>query len=327
MRAALLKEIGKPLQIEEIAKPTPQSGELLVKVKACGVCRTDLHILDGELPPKQLPLILGHEIVGTVEEMGASVKNFQKGDLVGIPWLAKTCGLCEFCKKGKENLCEKALFTGYDRMGGYAEYTCCFADYALKLPPLLAHEKMAPLLCAGLIGYRTYRIAAAENTIGFYGFGVAAKLLMPTALFEKKQVFAFTRENDREGQDLARKMGAVWAGSSQEMPPQLLDAALIFAPVGELIPIALKALKRGGRCVSGGIHMSDIPSFPYKDLWEERSIHSVANLTREDGKLFFSLFEKNPFEPSIQSYPLEKINEAIDDFRKGKNPGASVIVL
>lgn len=325
MRAMLLKEQKKSLIQEDIAKPKPKDNELLIKIRACGVCRTDLHVQEADLPHPKLPLILGHEIVGEVEEMGSNVKGFKKKDRVGVPWLSKSCDHCEFCKKGKENLCDNARYTGYQIDGGFAEYTVCDAEFAVRLPPEPDDLQMAPLLCAGLIGYRSYRKASPEKTLGLYGFGAAAHILTQLAIYEGKEVYAFTREGDEKGQEFARKLGAVWAGGSKTLAPVPLDAAIIFAPVGSLVPIALKSLKKGGRCICGGIHMSDIPSFPYKDLWGEKSIESVANLTRTDAKEFFELISKFPIHTTITVYPLEKANQALEDLENGKFQGAAVL--
>lgn len=326
MLAAILKAQKHPLIIEKVPKPICKKGELLVKVHTCGICRTDLHILDGDLIPPKLPLILGHEIVGEVVDTGADVSRFHKGDLVGIPWLAQSCGLCEYCQRDQENLCEKAQFTGYHRNGGFAEYTTCVADFAVHLPRLLSSPSMAPFLCAGLIGYRAYRMASAEKTLGFYGFGSAARLLLPLALAQGKEVYVFTRVGDQEGQEEALRLGATWAGDSTINPPVLLDAAILFADAGELIPRSLKVLKKGGRCICGEIHMSDIPSFPYQDLWGEKQIRSVANLTRKDAKEYFKLLPKIDIHPVISSYPLKEINKAIEDVREGKIQGTAVII-
>lgn len=325
MLAMVLKEPRKRLILEEVPKPVVGEGELLLRVLACGVCRTDLHIQQGDLSPK-FPMILGHEVVGSVEEVGKKVRGFQVGDRVGVPWLGSTCGQCEFCKEERENLCDKAKFTGYDIPGGFAEYTKCKADFAIPLPQLdLSDCEIAPLLCAGLIGYRSYRKANPQKTIGFYGFGVAAHLLAQLAVKQGKEIYAFTRKGDREGQRFAKEIGAVWAGDSETKPPVLLDAAIIFAPVGECVPLSLKALKKGGRCVCGGIHMSDIPSFPYKDLWGEKAIESVANLTRKDGRDFFSLLPQFPIRPKVTLYSLKEVNKALEDFKEGKVEGAAVI--
>lgn len=325
MRAMVLIEPNKPLVLKNIPKPIPQDDDLLVRVSACAVCRTDLHIFESDLKHPKLPLILGHEIVGIVEEMGAKVTQFKKGDRVGMFWLGDACGTCEFCIQGKENLCDKAKFNGYDLDGGFAEYTLSKADFAIHLPKEIPDEKLAPLLCAGLIGYRCYKKADPKQTIGFYGFGAAAHLLTHIALHENKEIYAFTRENDVKTQDFARKMGVKWAGSSKEKPPTLLDAAILFGSPGKLVPLSLKALKKGGRCICGEIHMSDIPSFPYSDLWGEKRIESVANLTREDAKAYFELLPHLNFEAETTSYPLEKANEALQDLKNGSIQGAAVL--
>ena len=325
MRVMLLKELKKPLIQEEILKPIPKDNELLIKVKVCGVCRTDLHIKEGDLLDPKLPLVLGHEIVGEVEDMGKMVKGFKKRDRVGVPWLGKSCGRCEFCKEGRENLCDDSQFTGYQIQGGFAEYTVCNADFAIHLPTDMTDRQIAPLLCAGLIGYRAYRRASPKKTLGLYGFGASAHILTQIAIQEGKEVYAFTREGDNKGQEFAKKLGAIWVGDSNSLPPIPLDAAIIFAPVGSLIPIALKALKKGGRCICSGIHMSDIPSFPYHDLWWEKSIQSVANLTRDDAQGFFKLISKISCQTTVTAYPLEKANEALEDLKNGKFEGAAVL--
>jgi len=325
MRAMILKEQKKPLVLVEIPKPAPKDNEILIKVHTCGVCRTDLHVKDADLPHPKLPLILGHEIVGTVEEMGKNVRGFKKGERVGVPWLAGSCGACEYCLENRENLCEKALYTGYLVDGGFAEYAVCRADFAIPLPQTLSDQHIAPLLCAGLIGYRAYRKASPKKTLGIYGFGAAAHIMTQLAVCEGKDVYAFTRDGDKKGQEFARKVGAVWAGDSSAIPPTPLDAAILFAPVGSLVPQSLKVLKKGGRCICGGIHMSDIPSFPYKDLWEEKSIQSVANLTREDSKEFFAAISHCRIQTEITVYPLEKADQALEDLRNGKFHGAAVI--
>lgn len=323
----VLRELNKPLALEEIPKPVLTDGSLLIKIKACAVCRTDLHIRDGELPYPKLPLVLGHEIVGTVEEVGKNVKNYKKGDRVGVPWLGSSCGRCSFCTEGQENLCDDAHFTGYHLNGGFAEYAACRADFAVPLPPTPSDEHLAPLLCAGLIGYRAYRKASPKKTLGLYGFGASAHIIAQLAKFEGKDVYAFTRKGDTKTQTLAKKLGAVWASDSQTLPPVPLDAAIIFAPAGELVPLSLKALKKGGRCICAGIHMSDIPSFPYKDLWGEKRIESVANLTRKDGEEFFALASRFPIQTRTTPYPLEKTNQALDDLKMGRIEGAGVIIL
>jgi len=323
----ILEEQKKPLHLKDIPKPIAKDHELLIKVHACGVCRTDLHIKDGDLAQPKLPLILGHEIVGIVEETGNHVQGFHKGDRVGVPWLGRSCGHCSYCKEGEENLCENALYTGYQMDGGFAEYAVCQADYAIHLPKGLSDQHIAPLLCAGLIGYRAYRKAAPQKTLGLYGFGAAAHILTQLATHEGKEVYAFTREGDQQTQNFARELGAVWAGESTTLPPTLLDAAIIFAPVGSLVPLALKALKRGGRCICGGIHMSEIPAFPYEDLWGEKTIQSVANLTRQDAKEFFVLTAKIPIQTAVTVYPLEKADQALEDLRHGKFHGAAVLAI
>jgi alcohol dehydrogenase, propanol-preferring len=327
VRAILLKEQKKSLVEEDVLKPKPKDDELLIKVKVCGVCRTDLHVKEGDLPHPKLPLILGHEIIGEVEETGNNVKGFKKGDRVGVPWLWKSCGHCEFCKQGQENLCDYAQFTGYQIDGGYAEYAVCKADFAIPLPSGLSDQHMAPLICAGLIGFRAYRKAAPKKTLGLYGFGVAAHIIIQVAIHEGKEVYAFTREGDKKGQEFAKQLGAVWAGDSKTSPPVLLDAAIVFASVGDLVPIALKALKKGGRCICGGIHMSDIPSFSYRDLWGEKTLQSVANLTRNDAKEFFAIVAKFPIRTSVTTYPLEKANQALDDFKNSQIQGAAVLEI
>jgi alcohol dehydrogenase, propanol-preferring len=327
MQAMILKRPKTPLVMAEIPKPQALDGQLLLKVLACGICRTDLHILDGELTQAQSPLVLGHQIVGEVEEIGRNVNGFKKGDRVGVPWLAKSCETCEFCQKDQENLCENALFTGYNVPGGLAEYTTCYADYAVPIPSHLSARNAAPLLCAGLIGYRSYRKAAPEHSLGLYGFGAAAHILTQIAVQEGKKVYAFTKEGDLQGQEFAKKLGAVWAGGSSQLPPLLLDAAILFAPEGSLVPQSLKALKKSGRCICGGIHMSDIPSFPYKDLWGEKKIESVANLTRGDSKAFFHLLSSLQIQTVVTCYPLMKANEALEDLRNGHFHGSAVIEI
>lgn len=327
MQAMILHAQGEPLQQEEVPKPSPSSTQLLLKVHACGICRTDLHILDKELEHPKLPLIPGHQIVGTVEEMGSSVSGFTIGERVGVPWLGSTCGHCFYCTHNRENLCDDAAYTGYTLNGGFAEYCVAEAAYSFPLPEGLSDTQVAPLICAGLIGYRAFRKADPENRLGLYGFGSAAHILTQIATQQGIEVYAFTREGDRKGQDFACSVGACWAGSSDEKPAEELDAAIIFAPVGALIPLALKAVRKGGRVICGGIHMSDIPSFPYKDLWEERSIESVANLTREDANQFFTLIRDIPLKIEVTTYPLDRVNEALEDLRSGAFSGSAVITL
>ena len=326
MRAMRLHATGRALASDESPVPKPESGQLLVKVSACAVCRTDLHVVDGELSEPKLPLIPGHEIVGRVHELGENVGNFRVGDRVGIPWLGWTCGECEYCQSGRENLCPRARFTGYTIDGGYAEFAVADARFVFPIPDGFSDAAAAPLLCAGLIGYRSLRKAGDPKRLGIYGFGAAAHLVAQVARFEGREVFAFTRRSDREAQQFARDLGARWAGGSDEAPPEELDAALIFAPVGSLVPAALRVVKRGGTVVCGGIHMSDIPSFPYRDLWHERTICSVANLTRCDGEEFLALAATIPIRTEIQTFPLEQANETLGALRAGKLRGAAVLV-
>lgn len=327
MKAMVLTHIGQPLEQQEIPIPEPGRGELLINVHTCGVCRTDLHILDGDLERPRLPLVPGHQIVGTVEETGSGTSRFSAGDKVGVPWLGKTCGHCEFCNSDRENLCNDAVFTGYDRDGGFAEYTVADAQFCFPLAEHYDARQAAPLLCAGLIGYRALRMAGDARKIGFYGFGSAAHILTQVALHQGREVFAFTRPGDTEGQAFARRQGASWAGGSETRPPAPLDAAIIFAPVGALIPEALQSVKKGGTVISAGIHMSDIPSFSYDILWGERSIHSVANLSRNDGEQFLRLAPEIPVETTVQTYPLKDANKALDDLREGNFDGSAVLVM
>ena len=328
MRAMVLEESGSPLRLKEMSVPQPGPGELLIRVHACGVCRTDLHVLDGELAHPKLPLILGHEIVGSVVAMGPGVDSFREGDRIGVPWLGYTCGTCRYCKRGQENLCEGALFTGYTRDGGYAEYTVADQRYSFRLPPTYEDLPAAPLLCAGLIGYRSYRMAGeyVEN-LGIYGFGAAAHLIAQVAVAQGKKVYAFTKPGDAEGQAFARRLGVEWAGDSDAMPPEQLDAAIIFAPVGALLPAALRATDKGGTLVCGGIHMSDIPSFPYSLLWGERVVRSVANLSRADGEEFLAIAGKIPIKVEAEPFALEEANEALERLRRGALTGAAVLVM
>ena len=323
----VLEQLGKPLQLRDLPTPVPGPGQLLVRVATCAVCRTDLHIVDGELPNPKLPLIPGHEIVGYVKQMGVGVDGFSIGDRVGIPWLGWTDGECPYCRSHRENLCDFARFTGYTIDGGYAEFTIADARFCFRLPDEYDDISAAPLLCAGLLGYRSLKKAGDSVRLGFYGFGAAAHLIAQVARYEGRQVFAFTRPGDKAGQDFARKLGAVWADGSDQMPPEKLDAAIIFAPVGELVPIALHAVAKGGIVVCGGIHMSDIPSFPYADLWGERTICSVANLTREDGKEFLALAPRVPVQTQTQTFPLEDANTALDRLRSGQLEGAAVLLI
>ncbi|HXY60915.1 MAG TPA: zinc-dependent alcohol dehydrogenase family protein [Chthoniobacterales bacterium] len=327
MRAMVLEKIGSPLAVRNVADPKQGRGQLLVRVSACGVCRTDLHIFDNELADPALPLILGHQIVGRVEQIGTSVKGFSVGDRVGIPWLGWTDGDCIYCRSDRENLCDRARFTGYTINGGYAELTVVDARYCFHLPEDYDDAAVAPLLCAGMLGYRSYRKTSNAKRLGIYGFGNAAHLIAQVAVYEIKEVYAFTRPGDVAGQKEARSLGAVWAGGSDEMPPEKLDAAIIFAPVGALVPVALRALAKGGRIVCGGIHMSDIPSFPYADLWEEREIGSVANLTRRDGEEFLKVAPRVPLKTKVETFSLEDANVALEKFRAGKLNGTAVLVI
>ena len=328
MQAMVLEKPGQPLSFKTVPRPVPAARQVLVKVLACGVCRTDLHILDGELTEPKLPLIPGHEIIGKVVGRGAAVAGLQEGDFVGIPWLGYTCGTCKYCRKQKENLCENAKFTGYTLDGGYAEYTVADERYCFPLAADFAKPASAPWLCAGLIGYRSYSMAGEQvQNLGIYGFGAAAHIVIQVALFRQQQVFAFTRDGDIETQQFARKLGAAWAGNASETPPEPLDAAIIFAPAGNLVPKALKDVDKGGVVVCGGIHMSDIPGFPYKDLWGERTLRSVANLTRQDGVEFLKLAPQIPVKTETHLYPLSQASQALEDLRNGKFQGAAVLVM
>jgi alcohol dehydrogenase, propanol-preferring len=327
MRAMVLVRAKQPLQLREVPMPRPASEQLLVRVSVCAVCRTDLHIVDGELPDPKLSLIPGHQIVGRIEEMDAEVKHFSVGDRVGIPWLGWTDGECRYCRSNRENLCDRALFTGYNIDGGYAEFVVADARFCFRLPDQYSDVDAAPLLCAGMLGYRSYRKTGDARRLGIYGFGSAARLITQVACFEGREVFAFTRPGDEAGQESARKLGAVWAGGSDEMPPKRLDAAIIFAPVGALVPAALRALAKGGGVVCGGIHMSDIPSFPYADLWGERVICSVANLTRRDGEEFLEIAPRVPVKTKTETFPLEEANAALRKFRAGELNGTAVLLI
>ncbi len=326
MRAMILDSPKRPLTLREVPAPVPAAGEVLVRVAACAVCRTDLHVVDGELPNPKLPLIPGHEIVGRIEKLGAGVERFRPGDRVGIPWLGWTCGECGFCRSGRENLCDRARFTGYTIDGGYAELTRADARFCFPLPDAFDDVAAAPLLCAGLIGYRSLRKTGDARRLGIYGFGAAAHIVAQVARFQGREIFAFTRPGDTTAQEFARRLGAVWAGGSDEAPPEKLDAAIIFAPTGPLVPAALRAVGKGGTVVCGGIHMSDIPAFPYRDLWEERSVCSVANLTRRDGEEFLEIAPRVPVRTETQPFPLEAANDALDRLRSGQLTGAAVLV-
>jgi propanol-preferring alcohol dehydrogenase len=328
MRAMVLEAPRQPLQAREVPVPKPSPEQVLIQNHACGVCRTDLHIVDGELTEPKLPLIPGHQIVGTVIQTGAHVEQFSMGDRIGVPWLGYTDGTCRYCLRGQENLCDHPLFTGYTLDGGYAEYTVADQRYCFPLPASYADTEVAPLLCAGLIGYRTYRLAGEHvERLGIYGFGAAAHIIAQVAEHQGKRIYAFTRPGDTQSQEFARRLGAVWAGDSTEQPPDELDAALIFAPVGPLVVEALKATAKGGVVVSGGIHMSDIPSFPYSLLWEERIIRSVANLTRRDGEEFLEIAPKVPVKTEVQTFRLEEANEALNRLRGGQIQGAAVLEI
>ncbi len=327
MRAMVLERAGQPLRESWLEQPSPGPGQVLLRIRACAVCRTDLHIVDGELAEPKLPLVPGHEVVGTIVELGAGVTGFEIGDRVGVPWLGWTCGKCRSCRHGRENLCSQALFTGYTLDGGYAEYGVADARYCLAIPEQFPDLQAAPLLCAGLIGYRSLRAAGDAERIGLYGFGAAAHLVAQVAVHQGHRIFAFTKPGDVEGQAFARTLGAVWAGGSDESPPELLDAAIIYAPVGPLVPVALRTVDKGGRVVCAGIHMSDIPAFPYALLWGERSIVSVANLTREDGHEFFRVAAEAGLRTAVQAYRLAQANEALADLRAGTVHGAAVLVV
>lgn len=325
MRAMLLEEARTPLRLAEIAIPTAHRGQVLVRVHTCAVCRTDLHVVDGELPDPTLPLAPGHEIVGTVVAHGEGVDTPALGTRIGIPWLGWTCGTCEYCTTGRENLCAQARFTGYTLPGGYSEYVACDARFCFPIPEAFDDVGGAPLLCAGLIGYRALRMAGDARRLGIYGFGAAAHIVAQVARWEGRELFAFTRRGDAQAQSFARSLGAAWAGASDELPPEPLDAAIIFAPVGALVPLALRAVARGGTVVCGGIHMSDIPAFPYDLLWGERVVRSVANLTRSDGLEFLELAGRIPVTCATVEYPLEQANEALADLRAGQLAGAAVL--
>jgi len=322
----LLTAPGQPLQLQDLPIPRPAAGQLLLKVSACGICRTDLHVVDGELTQPTLPLVPGHQIVGRVEALGPGVTGFAPGQRVGVPWLGGSCGSCWYCRHGKENLCDAARYTGYQINGGFAEYTVADAAYCFELPARYDDLQAAPLLCAGLIGYRAYRLVETAASIGLYGFGAAAHILAQVARHRGQRLYAFTRPGDITAQAFARELGAAWAGDSHQAAPELLDGAIIFAPEGELVPLALAAVRKGGRVVCAGIHMSEIPAFSYDLLWGEREICSVANLTRRDGLEFLPLAAAIPVTTTVHSYPLERANEALDDLRQGRFNGAAVLV-
>jgi len=327
MRAMILERAKQPLQLREVPKPKPARGQVLVRIATCAVCRTDLHVVDGELPDPKLPLIPGHQIVGHVGEIADDVEGFSIGDRVGIPWLGWTDGDCPYCRSNRENLCDHARFTGYTIDGGYAEFTVADSRFCFRLPDRYNDVEVAPLLCAGLIGYRSYRKAGDARRLGIYGFGNAAHLIAQIALYEGRDLFVFTRPGDTKTQQSAKALGATWAGGSNEMPPEKLDAAIVFASVGPLVPAALRALAKGGIVVCGGIHMSDIPSFPYADLWGEREITSVANLTRRDGEEFLEIAPRVPVRTETETFPLEDANTALDRFRSGKLKRTAVLMI
>jgi propanol-preferring alcohol dehydrogenase len=327
MRALLLEAPGRPLQMAQLPVPRPAQDQLLVRVRCCGVCRTDLHVADGDLKHPKLPLILGHQIVGIVEEVGERVDGYLRGQRVGVPWLGSTCGHCRYCSRGAENLCDDARFTGYQLDGGFADYTLVDPRFALPLPGSYRDLQVAPLLCAGLIGYRALAMTEDAARLGLYGFGASAHIVAQVAKYEGRTVYAFTRPGDREGQRFALGLGCDWAGGSDEQPPAELDAAVLFAPVGELVPVALRAVSKGGIVVCAGIHMSDIPSFPYEVLWGERVLRSVANLTRRDGLEFLELASKIPVQTEVHGYALPEAGRALDDLRHGRFSGAAVITM
>jgi alcohol dehydrogenase, propanol-preferring len=327
MRVMLLDRPRQPLRLAAVAVPTPGRGQVLIRVHACAVCRTDLHVVDGELDQPKLALVPGHEIVGSVAALGADVERFHIGDRVGVPWLGWTCGICDFCRSGRENLCELARFTGYQIDGGYGDYTVADQRFCFPLPAGYTDMEAAPLLCAGLIGYRSLRMAGEARRLGLYGFGAAAHIIAQVARWQGRDVYAFTSPGDTEAQTFARELGAVWAGGSDQTPPERLDAAIIFAPVGPLVPAALRAVERGGTVVCAGIHMSPIPSFSYDILWGERTVRSVANLTRRDAEEFLELAPKVPVKTRPLPYPLEQANDALNDLRAGRLQGAAVLQI
>ena len=325
MRAMVLRQQGLPLELEDLPVPEPGPGQVRLRVSACAVCRTDLHVVDGDLSEPVLPLVPGHQVVGTVDVLGPDVSALAVGDRVGVPWLGWTCGCCRFCSDGAENLCDEARFTGYQLPGGFAEYTVADVRYCFALPAGFTDLQVAPLLCAGLIGYRALRLAGDGRRVGLYGFGAAAHILAQVLRHQGRQVYAFTKAGDGAAQDFARSLGAVWAGGSADRPPAELDAAILFAPVGGLVPASLRAVRKGGVVVCAGIHMSEIPAFPYELLWGERTVRSVANLTREDGDLFLPLAAQVPVRTEVHEYPLEAAGAALDDLRAGRFEGAAVL--
>lgn len=326
MKAMILEEPGRPLRCAQVPDPVAGPHQVLLQVEACGVCRTDLHLYEGDLERAKLPLVLGHEIVGRVADTGPGVEGLTPGQRVGVPWLGRTCGECPYCRRGAENLCAEAVLTGYLVDGGYAEYAVAEARFCLPLPDALPSDHAAPLLCAGLIGYRAYRMAPGRR-LGLYGFGAAAHIITQIAVHDSRDVYAFTRPGDADGQDFARGLGACWSGGSDALPPEPLDAAILFAPAGDLVPQALRAVDKGGTVVCAGIHMSDIPSFPYRLLWEERIVRSVANLTRRDGLDFFSVAPQVPVRTQIERFRLEQADEALQRLKSGRIQGAAVLVI
>jgi propanol-preferring alcohol dehydrogenase len=322
----ILEAPRQPLRAADLPAPKPGATQVLVKVAACAICRTDLHVVDGELPDPKLPLVPGHEIVGVIAAIGDHARRFKIGDRVGIPWLGWTCGECDFCRSDRENLCDRARFTGYTLDGGYAEFAVADERFCIPIPPSYSDAGAAPLLCAGLIGYRSLAKTGDAKRLGIYGFGAAAHIVAQIARFQGREIYAFTRRGDTEAQQFAKSLGAVWAGDSESAPPVHLDAAIIFAPVGPLVPLALKAVAKGGIVVCGGIHMSDIPSFPYDLLWQERTLSSVANLTRRDGEEFFTLAPRVPIRTTVETFPLTDANEALARLRAGRLQGAAVLV-
>ena len=327
MKAMMFEAPGLPLRLAELPRPKPAAGEILLEVRACGVCRTDLHVLDGDLRQPKLPLILGHEIVGVVVDRGANARRFVLGERVGVPWLGRTCRHCAYCVDGRENLCDEAQFTGYTLDGGYAEFTLADERYCFSLPDNYADAEAAPLLCAGLIGYRALAAAGAAKRIGIYGFGAAAHIIAQVARWQGREIYAFTKPGDADGQNFARELGVAWAGDSSAAPPRELDAAILFAPVGALIPEALRHTPRGGTVVCAGIHMSDVPQFPYSILWGERSLRSIANLTRSDGEAFLDIAPKAGVKTEVETFPLTSANEALERLRAGNVRGAAVLTI
>ena len=322
----IFEKPGTPLRATDLPTPKPGANELLIRVLACAACRTDLHVVDGELPEPKLPLVPGHEIVGIVARRGKNARRYQIGDRVGVPWVGWTCGKCQFCRSDRENLCDRAQFTGYTRNGGYAEFTVADERFCFPIPARYSDAEAAPLLCAGLIGFRSLAKTGNAKRLGLYGFGAAAHIIAQVAKFQGREVYAFTRRGDSRAQQFAKSLGAVWAGASEALPPKKLDAAIIFAPVGPLVPLALKAVDKGGVVVCGGIHMSDVPSFPYDLLWEERRVCSVANLTRRDGDDFFKIAPRVPVRTTVEVYPLAQANEVLDKLHSGKIHGAAVLL-